>query len=234
MFEIAGVIGLAQKHGYRFGFPYWQNYDQLERFGGGEDIDVQSWFKNPLPLIEDSKNNYFQPEAWPWGYHPNRPVKDWTDLTGHFQSEKYFLHCKDLIKHYFTFKNETPKRTNTIAVHFRGGDYGGDYHPTQTADYYSTARGFFDESFKVLLFTDDPERASEVIHFKHELAEPAHSMEHLELMTKCDAHIIANSTFSWWGAWLADSRRVVAPRNWFGPAARLETKDIYPDNWIVI
>lgn len=231
MFQIASVIGLATKLGYEYGFPEWKNYDQLERFGGGEDIDIQKWFKNPLPPMAEGDYTKYN---WPWGYHEDKRVKDWTDLVGHFQSEKYFLHCEELIRHYFTFKHETERKTNTVAVHFRGGDYGGDYHPTCTREYYRRAFDYFEDGFKFLLFTDDPERAKEVIPFPFELAPEGHSMEHLEMMSKCDAHIIANSTFSWWGAWLADSRRVIAPAHWFGPAAKLDASDIYPENWIVI
>lgn len=230
MFEIAGTIGFATLNDYEFGFPYWKNYDQLERFGGGEDIDIQSWFEHWLPPI-DEKVQYKDFNV-KWGYH-NLFVPDNSNLIGHMQSEKYFLHCEELIRHYFKFKNETTKQNNTLAVHFRGGDYGGSYHPTCTADYYSAARKEFPKDLRVLLFTDDPDRAVNVIPFEYELVTGNHSMVDMEIMSKCDHHIIANSTFSWWGAWLANSKKVVAPSVWFGPDARgLETKDIYPEKWI--
>lgn len=234
MFEIAGTIGIAKKHGYDFAFPYWKNYDEQERFSGTEDIDIQKWFANPLPLIEKS----IPREARiPWGYHPSvvDNIPDNVSLQGHMQSEKYFKHCEETIKYYFKFKHETKEKRNTVAVHFRGGDYGGGYHPTCSKEYYKNAYDLFDEGFTFLLFTDDPERAAAVIPFEYELVNEPHPMRALELMTRCDAHIIANSTFSWWGAWLANSRQVIAPAVWFGPeASKLETKDIYPDNWIVI
>lgn len=233
MFEIAGTIGMAVKHGYDFAFPYWKDYDEQERFSGKDDIDIQKHFKNPLPLLPEGFEAKRAVQI-PWGFHDIQ-IHDGSDLIGHMQSEKYFLHCNDLIKHYFTFKHETEKRVDTVAVHFRGGDYGGDYHPTCSADYYKEAHSYFESGFKFLLFTDDPERAKNVIPFDYELVDEPDPMKAMELMTKCDAHIIANSTFSWWGAWLADSRQVIAPRRWFGPAAsKLTTKDIYPENWIVI
>ena len=117
MFQIAGTIGLATKHGYDFAFPEWKNWDEKERFSGTDDINMQEWFKNPLPLYEGDELPEYN---IPWGFREYTTIPDNVSLLGHMQSEKYFLHCKDLIKHYFEFKNETPKRTNTIAVHLGG------------------------------------------------------------------------------------------------------------------
>ncbi|MBT4519641.1 MAG: alpha-1,2-fucosyltransferase [Halieaceae bacterium] len=231
MFEIAGVIGIATHHGYDFGFPYWQNYLQREKFGGGEDIDIQAWFKHPLPKIDESIA-YADIEV-KWGFHKIF-AQDNTNICGYLQSEKYFLHCEDLIRHYFSFRNETPVQKNTLAVHFRGGDFEGDYQPPCSGDYYNAAIEKMPEGLRILLFTDDPIQAARVMPFDYELVQGNHSMRDMEMMSKCDHHIIANSTFSWWGAWLANSKIVVAPRRWFGPRKRgLETKDIYAENWVV-
>jgi hypothetical protein len=55
------------------------------------------------------------------------------------------------------------------------------------------------------------------------------------LMSMCDHNIIANSSFSWWGAWLNNNpnKKVVAPKKWFGPAYTHNTKDLYPESWII-
>ena len=51
------------------------------------------------------------------------------------------------------------------------------------------------------------------------------------LMSKCNYHIIANSSFSWWGAWLAESEKVIAPKIWFGSQANLDDSDLVPQHW---
>jgi hypothetical protein len=230
MFEIAGTIGIAQKCGHEFGFPYWRNYDQETRFGGGEDIDIQKWFKNELP---EMANNYYNTYNVAWGYH-DITIPDWTDLHGHMQSERYFLHCEDLIRHYFTFKNQTPLQHNTVAIHFRGGDYGSDYHPHCTTEYYTNALKKFGTGLKLRVFSDSPELAKDIIGKQAEYIEGNHSMVDMELMSRCDYHIIANSTFSWWGAWLSGSSKVIAPRRWFGNVAKIKSDDIYCKDWVII
>lgn len=228
MFQIAGTIGIAEKCGHEFGFPYWRNYDHKERFGCEEDIDIQNWFKNPLPEIQDGEYNRVNIK---WGYH-DIVVPDWSDLKGHMQSDKYFSHCESTVRHYFEFTDPEPRK-EAIAVHFRGGDYGDDYHPLCSTEYYSEAISTMPD-LPVILFTDDPERAKSIIPFDYELSGGKHSMDDLKGMASCTHHIIANSTFSWWGAWLGNSEKVVAPKRWFGPAAKLITEDIYCKDWIVI
>jgi len=227
LFQIAGTIGTARKMGYDFAFPYWMNYDHKERFGFTEDIDIQRWFKNPLPVI----NKEFPVFNVKWGYHEISPP-DNVSLAGHFQCEKYFLHCEDEIRHYFEFALDDVEVPETaVAIHLRCGDYGGDYHPVCSKEYYRQAMKHFSGPFYV--FSDDPEKAKEIIPGCTYI-EGNHSMVDLHMMTMFNYHIIANSTFSWWGAWLARSQKTVAPSYWFGPAAKISSKDLYCKGWIVI
>ena len=226
MFQIAGTIGIAERMGYNYGFPDWMNHDHKERFGFSEDIDIQKWFKNRLPEV---KPGDYTPFNIKWGYHVVSPP-DHSDLKGHMQSEKYFLHCQEKIRHYFEFANKTKPR-NAISVHYRGGDYGGDYHPRCSPDYYRQALEKL-PNLDVLIFSDSPDEAKRVIG-KGAVVQGNHSMVDMELMSRCSHHIIANSTFSWWAAWLSGGK-VIAPARWFGSAARLYWQDIYCNQWEVL
>lgn len=232
MFEIAGTIGLATKHGYDFGFPKWINHDHAKK-GYEGDINVQDYFVNPLPEVEPND----APEVRvPWGYH-DISIPDNVSLWGHMQSEKYFTHCKDQVRHYFEMKQMFVKLyPNSVAVHLRAGDYDGNYHPIMTKEYYREAMSLF-VGYDYYLFSDDIElfRAmigeADNIHYLH-----SSYMTDFYVMRNCTHHIISNSTFSWWAAWLGqkEGTRVIAPSNWFGSVAKISSKDIYPDNWIVI
>ena len=231
MFQIAGTIGLAQKMGYDYAFPEWINYDSRDKFGYTEDANIQRWFKNPLPRLEEYKFNIYHIN---WGYH-NISVPDNVSLKGHMQSEKYFKHCSDLIRYYFEFKPLPHDiKENSIALHIRCGDYGGDYHPICPEEYYRAALDLFPSDYTVYVFSDEPEVAKHILKGDYIYMEGNHTMEDLYYMTKCDNHIIANSSYSWWGAWLAQGKRVVAPKRWFGHLARLVTDDIYCIGWEII
>ena len=232
MFQVASVIGLATKHGYDYGFPYWQNYDHLERFGSSENIDIQSYFRNPLPLVDE---RYFEPYFMHWGYHDVR-LNDNTDIAGHMQSEKYFAHCSDTIRHYFEFAQDVePMPEGAICIHVRRGDYDDHYHPLQRADYYQRALEHM-PSGPVFVFSDDLGQAREMLGNEYNYIEGNHYMKDLQLMAKCTHFILSNSTLCWWGWWLSNTEgKCVIPRNWFGKAAwSITADDIYTPKQIVL
>lgn len=234
MSQIASTIGIALKYGYDFGFPYWANYDHMERFGSKEDCDIQKWFKNPLPQVNPTKQ--YTDRFIHWGYH-NQHIRDWTSISGHMQSDKYFDHCHAVVKHYFQFdESSQPElpviQPNDIAVHIRLGDYDGEYHTRLGKDYYLPAMKHFSGQFWI--FSDEPKKAKELLGTEHTYVEGNHYITDLYMMTKFKNHIIGNSTFSWWGSYLADSEKTIAPKKWFGHKAGLDAKDIYRQNWIVI
>jgi hypothetical protein len=231
MFQIASTIGIAKANGYEYAFPEWVNHDAVERFGSKEDVNVGECFPNwkHVPRLDREMADYHIP----WGWHGLNHPDGWS-YVGHMQSEKYFAHCADYIRDLFTFSKPSPK-INATAVHVRCGDYGSDYHPICTREYYEKAFAVVPGPYMV--FTDDLAKALQILWFhRHDLTFHQGSTKGaLHEMTACRRHIIANSTFSWWGAWLADSEQVVAPKQWFGPAAaHLDTSDIYCENWTVI
>jgi hypothetical protein len=110
-------------------------------------------------------------------------------------------------------------------------------HHNLDLNYYEEALKHFDDR-QVIVFSDDPEWCKEQSLFSDDrflVSESEDNKIDLCLMTFCTSHIIANSSFSWWGAWLANSQKVIAPSKWFGPNnADKETKDLIPETWTII
>ena len=226
MFQIAGTIGIAEANGYQYYFPEWKNYDAKDRFNTKENIDVQKHFANRLPTAYLELKDYHIPWGWHGIQHPDN-----ANYVGHLQSELYFKHCADKIRHYFTFTKPHPKNDYT-AIHVRMGDYGDGYHPICSREYYEAAMSHLAGPY--ILFSDEPMRAYEYLGKpKNVTLYVSDTYDELAKMASCKNHIIANSTFSWWGAWLAGGQ-VVAPRRWFGPDAGIDALDIYCENWVVI
>lgn len=245
MFQIASTIGIAIKNGYDYAFPEWKNYDAAERFGSKEDIDVQKWFKNRLP-IKSIMNEYPQ-YAIPFGFH-GFDIPDNVSLSGHMQSEKYFEHCEDVVRKYFEFRREWSMLSKYhVAVHIRLGDYYSQqhYHPVQTKEYYKQAFEKFGKQCIFIIFSDEKERAFNLFTkwFGNEYYIPESVImtcdaDELNYMSLFQNFITSNSTFSWWAAWLSKhpDKKIIQPSNWFGPAwnGTMDAKDIYIKNSIVI
>lgn len=170
---------------------------------------------------------------------------DNTQFNGCWQSEKYFEHIADDIRRELTLPVPVPgveslwTKPESVAVHVRRGDYlnpsTSAYHGNLGKDYYDAAQQYVRErvpNARFYIFSDDPEWCSqnmqgEVISGKYS----AH--EDIALMSQCSHNIIANSSFSWWAAWLGnpEGRIVVAPKRWFNQAP-LDYSDVVPERWI--
>ena len=180
-------------------------------------------------------------------------LMDDCDIHGFFQSPYYFAHFKDEVKKEFQFRDDInkvaeekiseirgSKEAHICSLHFRRTDYLGhpNFHTNLGLEYYNQAIAAMTSKFpniKFVAFSDDPEwlrtsLPSEIIPSPGE-----NQLEDMCMMMKCDSHIIANSSFSWWGAWLSDSTQlVIAPRQWFGPEGPKEWGTIYDRQWSVI
>ena len=136
---------------------------------------------------------------------------------------------------------EILKNENTCSIHVRRGDYlnSPNHHPTQNMNYYMRAIKEMPKDSVFLIFSDDIKWCKENfpnLPEKFIFVEGNKDYEDLHLMTHCKNNIIANSTFSWWGAWLNSNsdKIVVAPKKWFGPALKNnDTKDLYCEGWII-
>jgi hypothetical protein len=168
-------------------------------------------------------------------------------LWGFFQTEKYFKHIEKQIRKDFTFRDDIKDEcddlikqfTNPIALHIRRGDFiwNNKNHPPLSLDYYKSALEFFDSDREVIIFSDDTEWCKEQELFTDDrfaVAEGGDQYYDMCLMTMCDDFIIANSTFSWWGAWLGNRGKVIAPKKWFGETLGHDTKDLYCKGWKIL
>lgn len=179
-------------------------------------------------------------------------------LMGYWQSEKYFVDFSDQIRKDFTFKlplsllnfdiaENILDCENAVSLHVRRGDYAinpkiNETHGLCTLEYYSAAISYVAErvvSPHFFVFSDDIPWVKEniKIDFPHHFVDKnfgSESYNDMRLMSMCKHHIIANSTFSWWGAWLNSSvsKIVVAPRRWF--LNQTDVSDLFPKNWAVL
>lgn len=173
---------------------------------------------------------------------------DPTYLYGYWQNENFFKYSEIIIKNKLKIpdnlesyiNNKFPVlKDNTVSMHLRRTDYLklSDFHYNQSLDYYYNAFDIFnDKDINVLIFSDDIHWCKENIKFNNTYyIEGEDNLTDLYIMSKCKNNIIANSTFSWWGAWLNDNfnKKIICPKNWFGPKGPSATS-IIKDNWTII
>lgn len=160
-------------------------------------------------------------------------------LDGFWQSEKYFKHHKDDIINLLDC-GTNPKFNNfdfteSCSIHIRRTDYlnAPKYHLNLTTDYYDRALEEINPSGNIFVFSDDIQWCKNSLKYPNMIfMEGNTNLEDLKLMSSCDNNIIANSSFSWWAAWLNKNpkKKVVAPYVWFGPEGP-DYRDIIPDSW---
>jgi len=255
MFQVASLRGIAAHRGYNYCFPLHNNV-VVDSLGNKLRPDIQNVFtlQNVSPLNIQTIDPG-RPQVFEGHFHFNEDLfnncPDWVNLQGFFQTEKYFVHESNMVREMFTFRGDIiePARAMInslnklpVALHVRRGDFilnAGNHHNLEL-DWYERALKKIDlKGRQVVIFSDDPEWCKQQELFsdddKYLISEGNSHYTDLAMMTLCSGHIIANSTFSWWGAWLADSQEVIAPMKWFGPDnANLDTKDLYPDHWEVL
>ena len=238
LFQIAGTIGIARKNGFDFAFPEWKNYDHAERFGSQEDIDLQKYFENSLPVY----NGPQLPDRFVhWGYNDVKLTGS-CSLSGHMQSAKYFEHCIDEIRWYFRMKDEYPQN-DFCAIHVRLGDYDNAYHPRMDMRYYGRAMEYMPIGTKFRVYSDDITKAMEMFPADYNgvkiqfVTKSDGYIDEFKSMKSCRHFIIGNSSYSAMAAILGEAKdkRVIAPSPWFGRAYTDVTgNDIYCPDWIVI
>lgn len=182
-------------------------------------------------------------------YTPIPKMNGNVKLVGHFQSEKYFIDYKNEILKLFEIDEKTKSillekygdiiNQDTCSIHVRRGDYLGlqNHHPIQPISYYENSIKIIGEDKHFLIFSDDIKWCEENFNFLKNKTFVSGNLDYedLYLMSMCKNNIIANSTFSWWGAWLNknENKQVIIPSKWFGIFnSHLNTNDLYCDKWI--
>jgi len=241
MFQYASLRGIAEANGYDWCIPRPGPLELRD-----ELIDHQLFDAFDLGAARNIgviNKKYLKEKDFT--FDPDLLLKcpDNVSLSGYFQSEKYFSHIEKQIIEDFSFVDrilipcqQTLQFGEAISLHIRRSDYveKQSYHPLCTLDYYQKSLGKLPQNIPVLIFSDDPSWCKNQDLFQADrfiVSETDDNLMDLCLMTMCSYHIIANSSFSWWGAWLANSKQVVAPKTWFGPAANINDKDLVPETW---
>ncbi len=237
MFQYAALLGTSYMRGRKFMIPN-EGHSLIDTFLLGSQDDY-----NPDHIPDFI---YTEPD---FAYNAGIClVKDNTELKGFFQSPNYFTHCEDTIRKNFIFKPEIDEIANIqlsklvpadrpiCSLHIRRTDYltKTDYHPAEDLTYIKNAVEAVGNNIKnvfFLVFSDDISWCKENIGGDVAFSENRPAVD-MCMMSKCPIHIIANSSFSWWGAWLSKSKAVIAPKNWFGPSGPKDWSSVYYPTWV--
>ena len=263
MFQYAGLRGIAANRGYDWVIPrpdsYGDsNYGLFDCFEMGS-VEEKNFGQLNVQSIATGQFHFSQE------FFDGCP--DNINLHDYFTTEKYFANVKDVIRKDFTFKKEilepckeiVNELENPIFMHVRRGDYvvNPSAHPMCPISYYEKVLELFDENSPVLVFSDSIEWCKEQDFFQGDrfmlseydekysqtadtlLGKQNTLIPYFDLcmMTLCNGGIIANSTMSWWGAWLMENKTqpIVAPKPWFGTHYNdYNMNDLLPDGWVEV
>jgi hypothetical protein len=178
-----------------------------------------------------------------------------TYLKGYRQSEKYFISIEEKIRFEFQLKPALLQNVQayvgqlaseeSVSIHIRRGDYANalvqNYHGTLNEEYYQAAINTISAAIKntsFYIFSDDIKWIKDKLKFSRPVEFISGSVtktpyEDFYLMSRCKHNIIANSSFSWWAAWLNSNpgKIVIAPKKWFNNAP-YDTRDLIPEGWL--
>lgn len=248
LFQIASTLGIARRNAAQAIFPVWR-YAQF--------------FTGPIPQSVNPPGEFPTCLEQSFTYQPIELAGS-VDLAGFFQSERYFSSIAPEIRQVLSpcesireqCQSQLPSLlgAGTCSIHVRRGDYV--YHPLYAdlaaTDYYERAMSHFPAETSFMMISDDLEYCRQRFRDRRiTFIECENEVAALCIMTLCRSNIIANSSFSWWGAWLNQNadRKVVAPQHWFagqyadpeipfvmGPPhwGFQDTRDLIPDGWMRI
>jgi hypothetical protein len=269
MFQYAFLVGLHSKYGYEIAIPpstfknAWIHHQLFEAF------ELKTLKKENIIRID--RKNFIKERQFHFDENIFNNASDNTDYLGYFQSEKYFEHCKNLIKENFTFLPHIQskclefisqfKNKTLLAIQVRRGDNIGRPHefPIPNEEYFQKCFDLVGNYDYAIVFSDDYEwcknqkifsannilisKSYDPVNYNKDtnLVSNNSNLYDLCLMSMCQKHIIGNSSFGWWGAWLAESPVVCYPDPWFGEShmnnlhedfeVMINLKDLFPEDW---
>ena len=261
LFIVAALKSLSLERNIPF---VVSNNTQSSKKRDEEDFWINSVLKNIKKVNKRPNDIKVRYNEKTFRYKKIPETKHGLEINGYFQSEKYFKKYKNEIIELFTsYKKQIIGKLNkklspknkTISIHIRRTDYVKlqHAHVVQDINYYKTSLekmsselGYnnttnMNDDYTFIVFSDDIEwcKNHELFSsFKNiKFMENNTAIEDIYLMSMCDHNIIANSTFSWWGAYLNINKDkvVICPSKWFNPSyiPEEEWQDIYCDKWIV-
>ncbi len=251
LFQIAAAYDLAKKNGDELVLPHFE---------------FENIFENPFfRTVDKSELKIDNEYSEPFFHYQEIPYKPNLNLVGYFQSWKYLedisvLNLNDKMQDSMMDKMVPGLGMGwgdllyfgtdyvTCSIHVRRGDYinMSSHHPTMSIDYYNRAIEMLPDVDYFVICSNDIEWCKENFKGKkfifsdskqEKMQGNSAAVFDLCIMSHCDHHIVANSSFSWWAAHLDQSwyKTVICPKNWFGPAlAHHNTNDLFPENWIKI
>ena len=241
LFQVAAGLSLAKDNDAQVYFEQLR-YPNYGQYHNSIFHKVNTDYNGNKQLI----GMYTEPS---FDYNP-LPFANGAVYKGYFQSEKYFAHNRDLILDMIQLpyamgqeieneNQEIVSLENKTAIHVRRGDYVklSHAHPVLSTEYYKKAIDIIGSDTNYVVFSDDIAWCKQDEFFASLpnviFSSGRSEIEDLYLMSICNNNIIANSTFSWWGAWLNknNDKTVIGPVTWFGPAKTVNTNDIVPESW---
>lgn len=250
LFQIATTVAIARDNQTDYAFPHDCNF-RRQRFHGS------SMFKNELPWTNRDLSTF---KHWGTGdiryIQPPKITQD-TNIDGFFQSERYFKHHRSAIQEVIALKPEHEFMLRTKYKHllndkscvmsFRRGEdyYRADELKVLDLQFYKGAMSKFDDDTKYVIFSDNLEWCKKHLSFikNKEFVSAGDNVLDMYLMSYFKNNIIANSTFSWWGAWLGRQDKIVympnPSNNWFSDLYYSTRRhhgfqSLACENWIIL
>lgn len=251
---LLGIRQLGLSHfniaGKFINYPEYLNKSRLNRliYKYVMAMDAKKPYYLRHHIIEPNENHFIFDENL-----YKRKIHDYVVLEGYWQTEKFFLNISELLRTELTVNSapdeantllaKTIQATNSVCIHVRHGDNARSSSPglgVLPLAYYNQAVSLLNKKISnphYFIFSDDHEWTKNFVNSFNpitfvDINNDIQNYEDLRLMSMCKHHIIANSTFSWWGAWLANQpgQIVYTPRRYYQSLDR-PNPDLYPESW---